>query len=315
MSVVIFGDTAEFEEHGLVRDAVEERGATTHVVPVQEWPGGGPVEFSVEPGRCVFGDSVPLEEVTGVFSMVQSVFPPFSFEYDWFDEKPDRTAYRQLMEWQRLFRPMLDVFEEHGARVPVSSAEWYWNHHRPWMLERYRHHGLPVPETTFTSDPDRVLEFVETHGRTIVQGVNGGGRPELTGPEDLSSERLAKLSEAPIKLQEYVPGTDTRAYVVDGAFAGMIRYDYDSDAYSFKSPDVDYDDLDSDGISPSPELRDAVVRAGELSPSAFTVVDVRLQDDGSFTILESNTPGRFAGHDASGITEVSDHLAAYLVGA
>lgn len=315
MAVVILGDTDQFREHELVREAVEERGVETHVVDVGDWPGNGPVEHPVAGDACVFDEPIPFEEVTGVFSMIQSVFPSFLPEYDWFDEKPNRVAHRQLREWQRLFRSVIGVFEERGARVTISPSETYWNRHRPWMLERYRRNGVPVPETTFTNDPDRVVEFVETHSKAIVQGVNGGGKPELVRPSDLEPDRLGKLAAAPIKLQEYAPGTDTRAYVVDGEFAGMVRYEYDADAISLKSSTVDQDDLGSTAISPDPELRETVVRAGELSPSPFTVVDVRLTDDGEYAVLESNTPGRFAGHDTAGVTNVSDQLAEYLIGA
>jgi glutathione synthase/RimK-type ligase-like ATP-grasp enzyme len=124
---------------------------------------------------------------------------------------------------------------------------------------------------------------------------------------------LEKLAGAPIKLQEFAPGEDTRGYVVDGEFAGMIRYDYDTDAISFQCPSVDYSEIESVELSPDPEVREAVVRAGELSPSTYAAVDVRLTDDGDFTVLESNTPGRFAAHDLAGSTDVADYIAEYLV--
>lgn len=314
MSVVILGDPGHFSEHDLVQQAVEERGVETHVVDVGDWPGDGPVEYSVDAGECVFDDSIPFDRVTGVFTIIQSVFPSFPVVHDWFEEKPDRVAYRQLMEWKSLFRSMVAVFEAHGARVTASPAEWYWNRHRPLMLETFRDDGLPVPETTFTNDPDRVRAFVEHHGKAFVQAVNGGGgEPELLRPSDLDPERLQKLAAAPIKLQEYVPGEDLRGYVVDGEFAGMVRYEYDADAISFKSRAVAYDEIRSRAVSPGADLREAVVRAGELSPSSFAAVDVR-RDDGEFTILETNTPGRFAAHDRAGTTDVSGRLAEYLIG-
>lgn len=312
MAVVILGDT-DFKEHELVAQAVEDRGEEAYLVDVRRWPGDDPAEFSIASGECIFGEPIPFEDVTGVFSMLQSVFPTFLPEYDWFDEKPERVAYKQLVEWQRLFYSMLAAFEAHGARAAVSPTDAYWNFHRPWMLELYHENDVPVPETTFTNDPDRVVEFVEKHSKAIVQGVNGGWTPELIHPSDLDPERLEKLAAAPIKLQEYAPGTDTRAFVVDGTFAGMVQYEYDPEAISFKSAEVKYSELDSTPIDPDAELREAVVRAGELSPSAYATVDVRLTEDGEFTILESNTPGRFAAHDLAGWTDVSGRLAEFLL--
>lgn len=314
MAIVILGDTEEFGEHELVQRAAEERGEETYVVEVQRWPGDEPIEHTVGSGECVFDEPIPFDRVTGVFSMIQTLFPIHLPTYDWFDEKPERPAYKQLREWQRLFRSMVAVFEANGVKVPVSTTDRYWDFHRPWMLELYDSNDVPVPETTFTNDPERVEAFVEEHSEAIVQLVNGGGRPELIRPSDLDPDRLEKLSTAPIKLQEYVPGSDTRGYVVDGEFVGMIEYGYDSDAISFKSSAVDYPDIDSIPISPDPELRETVVRAAELTPSAYAAVDVRITDDGDFTVLESNTPGRFAAHDLAGSTDVGGRIAEYLIG-
>jgi len=93
----------------------------------------------------------------------------------------------------------------------------------------------------------------------------------------------------------------------------MIEYGYDEDAISFKSSEVDYADLESIRLSPGPEVREAVVRAAELTPSAYAAVDVRLAADGEFKVLESNTPGRFAAHDLAGATNIGGHIAEYLV--
>lgn len=313
MTVVILGDVETFKEHQLVRQAVEDRGEETIVVDVTQWPGDAPVEHSVGSGECVLDEPIPFDDVTGVFSMIQTVFPEFVPDYDWFDQKPERRAYNQLREWQQTLQSMMAVFEAHGAKIAVSPVDRYWNFHRPWMLELYDDNGIPVPETTFTNDPERVEEFVEKHSKAVVQPVNGGRGLELIRPSDLEPERLKKMAGAPIKLQEFAPGDDTRGYVVNGEFAGMVRYDYDSDAVSFQSPSVDYSDVESVALSPDPNLRETVVRAGELSPSAYAAVDVRLTDDGDFTVLESNTPGRFAAHDLAGSTDVADYIAEYLV--
>lgn len=313
MPVVILGDVDTYREHDLVRQAVEARGEETVTVDVERWPGDAPIEHTVGSGECVFGEPISFDDVTGVFSMIQSVFPSFLPTYDWFDGKPERRAYSQLREWQRTFRSMMAAFEAHGAKMAVSPFDRYWNFHRPLMLELYEDDGIPVPETTFTNDPERVEAFVETHSKAVVQGVNGGPGLELIRPSDLDPERLRKLAGAPIKLQEYVPGHDTRGFVVDGEFAGMVRYDYDSDAISFKESSIDYSDVESVPLSPDRNLREVVVRAGELTPSAYAAVDVRLTDDGDFTVLESNTPGRFAAHDLADSTDVASRIAEYLV--
>jgi hypothetical protein len=314
MTVAIFGNTDWFEEHELVQQAVEQRSEETFVVEVQRWPGNGPIEHSVGSGQCIFDKSISFDEVTGVFSMIQTIFPMQTPNYEWFDRKPERPAYKQLREWQQTFWSVIAIFEVHGAKTMVSPTDRYWNLHRPWMLELYDSNDIPVPDTTFTNDPKRVKEFVENHSRAVIQPVNGGMGLELICASDLDPERLKKLSAAPIKLQEYVPGDDTRGYVIDGQLVGMIKYEHDSDAFSIKSPEVDYSDIRSIPFSPDSDLREAIVRAGNLAPSAYAAVDARLTEDGDFTILESNTPGRFAAHDLAGSTDISGHIAEYLMG-
>lgn len=311
MAVVILGNTNQFREHGLVRDAVEARGAETFLIEIQDWPADGSIEFTLESDTCTIGETIPFDDVTGVFSMLQSVFQEYDRGYEWFDEKPERVAYNQLREWQRMTHSLLEVFESYGAKAAVSPVARYWDIHRPAMLDLYDRNGLPVPETTFTNDPDRVNRFMERHETAIVHGVNGG-TPELVRYSELSQDRLDRLAAAPIKLQEFVPGVDARGFVVDGEFAGMVRYEHESDAVSFKRPEVVDEEIESVAMDPERELREAVVTAGDLSPSAYATVDVRVTDDGDFTILESNTPGRFAGHDLAGSTAVASKLATFL---
>ena len=117
-----------------------------------------------------------------------------------------------------------------------------------------------------------------------------------------------------MKFQEYVPGADVRGWVLDGELVGMVRYDYDADGFSFEQAGVDSADVRSVALSPDPELRDAVVRAGELSQSVYTTVDLRVADDREFVVLEGNVPGRFAYHDDAGTTDVGGAIAEYLVG-
>lgn len=311
MVVVLFGDTDSYgAEYTFVREAVERRGGETRTVATDEWPGGGPATIGTAEG-VVFGDRIDPSAVTGVFTMDDPFERPAPAQYG-LGDRDERVAHRQLEEWRGLFRSALSVFADHGARVTVTPADSRWNRLRPWALAVYEDAGIPVPETTFTNDPERVEQFVTTHTPTVVTLVNGGSQPELLHPEDLTDERLARLATAPVKLQSFVPGTDARAYVLDGSFVGMVRYEYDG-GFSFKSPEVDRTTVGSEPYDPSDTLRETVVRAGRLAPGTFCAVDMRLTDDGEFTVIEGNVPGRFAHHERAGSVDVSGPLADYLL--
>lgn len=312
MVVVLFGNTDGYEtEYDLVREAVRRRGGETVTVPVEEWYDGGPASIGTDAG-VVFGEELDPSAVTGVFTMDDAFERVDPSRYGLCGDD-ERVAHRQLDEWRGLFRSALSILADRGVRVTATPAESHWDRLRPWELTAYDRAGIPVPETTFTNDPERVESFVETHTPTVATVVNGG-QPEKLRPDDLTEERLAKLAAAPVKLQSFAPGTDARAYVLDGDFLGMVRYDYEG-GFSFKSLGVDQTELGSERYEPSPELRETVLRAADLTPGPFCAVDVRVTDDGSFTVIEGNVCGRFGFHETAGTVDVSGPLADYLLGA
>ncbi|MFB6176470.1 MAG: RimK family alpha-L-glutamate ligase [Halobaculum sp.] len=313
MVILLMGDVELYDyEYDYVRRALDERGAETVTVDTGEWPAETPATYEVSERDVVLGERVDPASVSGVFTMGDAFDLPRPAHYGLADRDP-RAAQRQIREWRSLFQSLVSVFETHGARVTVALDETYWDRIRPWMVELYHESGLPVPETTFTNDPDRLREFADRHGPVFVTMVNGGSVPEPLDRSALTDELLATLSTAPVKAQEFVPGEDARGYVIDGEVVAVIRYDYDVDAISWKRPAVDLGDIESTRIDPEPALHDAVRRAGELTPSSFTAVDLRLTDDG-FVVLESNVPGRFGFHDRTGTTDVAGALADYLTG-
>lgn len=314
MTVVLLGDMELYgAEYEYVERAVEDRGVETVAVDTQQWPSDEPVEYAVTDRQIVIGDSVVPTDVTGVFSMGDSFELPRPEHYSLGDERP-RVAVNQLREWRCLLQSLLSVFEHFGATVPITPAKTYWDNLRPWMLSLYEDEGIPLPETTFTSDPDRLRAFVDDHAPVFPSMVNGGPVPDVIRSEDLSEGLLEKLSSAPVKLQEFVPGDDVRGYVLDGELIELIRYEYDSEAFSWKRPEVGADDVGSTIISAPSDVEETVRRAGELTPAEFSAVDCRLAEDGSLTVLESNVPGRFGFHDRAGTTDVGGALADYLVG-
>lgn len=313
MVVVLLGDTELFDgEFGHVRRAVEARDREVIVVNTTKWPGDPPVAYSISEERIHLGEPIPLEDVTGVFTMGYA-FNVLDLEYYGLGDKRPRVAYRQLREWRSLFESVLSVLEDHGANVTFTPAERYWMRVRPWMLDLYEREDIPVPETTFTNDRDRVGAFLEQHDPAVVMMVNGGGVPRLVERADLTSDLLDSLATAPIKLQEFVPGRDARGFVVDGELVDVVEYDYDGDAFSHKRPDVDFEAVTVSSFDPSERLRTAVTRAGRLTPSPFSAIDLRRRPDGSFAILEANNPGRFTVPEQSGETAVSEALAEFLV--
>lgn len=92
-----------------------------------------------------------------------------------------------------------------------------------WQLLLARDHGLPVPDTLLTSDPEAFRAFVRERGRAAVKSPSGSaGLPEskrvltqLVTPRDLA--KADSVKHAPVLAQEYIEKrTEVRATVIAG---------------------------------------------------------------------------------------------------
>lgn len=312
MTVILIGD-GRYPELEFVAAAVEDLGASAVMWDIRDWPGETPATYTPSEPDFVAGDEISIDDVSGVFALQQTVFSPLHhLYYDWYDG--DTTYPRvinQLREWRSLFNSIQTVCERTGATVIPGVEAFGWNLVRPWMLERYHQAGVPVPETLFTNEPTRVKEFVADHGTVVYQYVNGGVKPRTVTTEDLEDRRLEKLRAAPVQFQEYVPGDDVRVYVVEGAIVGAFKYLYEGDAFSFKH--ADEETWDAERFHLPDAVHEAVMNAASVTPGSFAAIDVRFKNTDRYAILEANLPGRFAGSDGAGVTDVAGALADQLV--
>lgn len=194
-----------------------------------------------------------------------------------------------------------------GAAL-VNPPERMAQHFRkPEQLDALRAAGVPVPPTLATNDPAVLAGFVRDEGAVVFKPLAGGGRCRRLAAADLTPERLALLSAAPVLFQAEVPGRNIRAYVVGGAVVA---------AYEIVSDELDYRGAETD-VRPA-ELgaaeADACRRAAAACDLPFTGLDLRRRPDGSFAVLECNPSPMFAGiQRRTGAEPVSDALAGFLL--
>ena len=179
---------------------------------------------------------------------------------------------------------------------------------KPSQIARLAAGGVPVPQTLWSNDPDRVLAFARRHGRIAYKPVAGGAATKELTEADLSPERLSALANAAVTFQELLPGEDYRVFVVDGRIAAALRIvasalDYRQNEESIEA--VDLEDAD----------RDACLTAAEVLGLRFTGIDLKRGTDGRLRILEANASPMFLGFDAAaGGSQVMDALATALAG-
>ena len=310
MTVLLVG-YADLPEMELLADAVAERGGTAELVDVEQWPGESPLTFRPDTDEATFGTTVSLGDVTGAYVVSHHLLHPRDPRFDDRLDDETRPALNQLHEHRSLFESLCRVLERRGATVVPPLRNHDWQDRKPWQLDLYASSDLPIPATVFTNDPSEVRSFVDAHDRVIYKPVTRGGRAHELSTEDLTDERLARLSTAPVQFQEYVPGEDVRVYVIDGEVVGAMRYE--REAFSFKVDQREGKTVDVHPISVPESVVDTASRAAERAGLDFAAADVRLESDGTHALLELNEAARFAGADVKADQNVAGALADHLL--
>jgi len=307
MTVVLIGE-GDYKEFELLAEAIENRGGNPVVWDTTDWPSDVPVTYDVGSETVTVDREFHVGEVTGVFPWVHHVFHPSLSRFaDEFEEEGTRNLFMKVDQWRGVFRSLLPLFEEHGATVFYPPGTQHYDEWKPLQLEQFVAAGVSIPDTVFTSDPDRVREFVTEHGEVVYKPVVEEAWPERLSADDLDEAPLERLSNAPVQFQEYVPGEDVRAFFLDGEVVGASRYV--TDEWSFKTEgDVE----EAEAVDLRDEVCRDVERAARVSPVRFGAADLRVTDD-THALLEVNPGPRFAFHDLHGATDVASVLAEALL--
>lgn len=307
MTVVLIGD-ASYREFELLAAAVEDRDEEAVVWDTRDWPGDAPVTFDLGSETVTVDDEFHVEDVSAVFPWPHQLFEVLQSRFaDELSEKGAWHTFVKLDQWRGVFSSLLALFDRHGATVFYPPWTHHYHDSKPLQVAQLANAGVNVPETVFTTDPDRARAFVEEHGEVVYKPVAEGARPSRLSVEDLEQAPLERLSSAPVQFQAYVPGDDVRVFFLDGEVRGASRYV--TDDWTIKS---DVPTEDAEPVDLREPVRRDVERAAEVSPLSFGAADVRLSPD-DHAVLEVNPGPRFAFHDLAGATEIADVLAARLV--
>jgi glutathione synthase/RimK-type ligase-like ATP-grasp enzyme len=198
-------------------------------------------------------------------------------------------AFRQVKEALAGFAASLDATWVNDPWREAAAS------HKPFQLSRAARGGLAVPPTLVTNDPARARAFVRARGRrrTVHKALHataGDWRPtRLVGPGDLA--RLDGVRQAPLVLQEYVPGVDVRVTVVgDRLFPAEI------DARDTASPE-DFRPVWQEARIAACTLPETVERrlralVAELG-LRYAAIDLRRRAGGEHVFLEVNPSGQW----------------------
>ncbi len=197
------------------------------------------------------------------------------------DEDQQRMALYDSMSLMR------SILQFDSIRWVNSWAAYQFHQEKPRQLHAVRQLGIQIPATLISNHAMQVIEFVRSHSKTIFKPVYGGAHTELVTPALLEPERLnLSLKISPITLQEYIPGTNIRSYVIANAvYSAEIRsgsLDFRTDEATLLIP-----------VTLPAAIEAQCLEIRRVLGLEWTAIDWRLSPIGEYIFLEANPSPMF----------------------
>jgi hypothetical protein len=173
------------------------------------------------------------------------------------------------------------------ARWINSWQAYQFHKEKPLQLSKAKQIGVKIPATLISNNPEQVREFVQSQNKVIFKPVYGGAHTKLVTEAHLEPNRLnLALSISPVTIQEYIPGTNIRSYVIgESIYSAEIR-----------SQSVDFrEDLNSElVVRDLPEsVHQQCLAISQAFMLEWTAIDWRLKPTGEYVFLEANPSPMF----------------------
>lgn len=193
-----------------------------------------------------------------------------------------QNSYHQTVAVNDSMSVLRSLMQACPAKWVNSWSAYEFHKEKPLQLRKAKQIGVTIPATTIANDPKRLVEFVQAYEKVIFKPVYGGSHTQFLTEEHLEPKRMSlALNISPVTLQEYIPGTNIRSYVIgEDVYAAEIR----SDSLDFRE--------DSKAELIPVELPEAIENQCLAIRKAFmlewTGIDWRLKPTGEYVFLEAN---------------------------
>lgn len=197
------------------------------------------------------------------------------------DRDQQRMAFYDAMS---LMRSVLQLDSIHWVN---SWNAYQFHQEKPRQLHAVQTLGVKIPATLISNQATKIIEFARSHPKTIFKPVYGGAHTGLVTAELLELERLnLSLKIAPITLQEYIPGTNIRSYVIaNTVYSAEIR-----------SESLDFRTDDAASILPvtlPTQVEQHSIAIARRLGLEWTAIDWRRDLNGEYIFLEANPSPMF----------------------
>ena len=158
---------------------------------------------------------------------------------------------------------------------------------KPRQLDLASKLGLDIPLTYMGNDCEQLKTFVYEQPQTIFKPVFGGAHCTKVEKAHLRDEHLQRvLKLSPVTIQEYIPGTNVRTFVIGrNVFSALLNSD-----------ELDYRMEAKLEIVPTElpvDLEDKAIRLTREFGMNWTAIDWRRTPEGKFYFLEANPSPMF----------------------
>jgi glutathione synthase/RimK-type ligase-like ATP-grasp enzyme len=280
MNILILGNSEDAHAVHL-NQVLTQAGATVNYLDTRLFPTH--LKMSWQPDTqegCLTlpgGRSLNFQDIKSVFwrSLSEVYIPSLK------DENQRQIAYNDSLSTLR------SLIQACPARWINSWQAFQFHKEKPLQLNQVKQLGITIPATLISNDPEQVIKFAQSQKQTIFKPVYGGSHTQLITETHLDPKRLKlALSLSPVTIQEYIPGTNIRTYVIGGSvYSAEIR----SHSLDFR------EDLEAELIKI--ELPESVQQQCLAITKAlmleWTAIDWRLKPTGEYVFLEANPSPMF----------------------
>ena len=280
MNILILGNSEDAHAAHL-NQALIQAGATvdyldTRLFPTQlkmSWQPDTQVGYLTLPG----GRRLNFQDIKSVFwrSLSEVYIPSLK------DANQQRIAFNDSVSTLR------SLIQACPARWINSWQAYQFHKEKPLQLSTVKQLGVTLPATLISNAPEQVIEYAQSQNKVIFKPVYGGTHTQFVTESHLDPKRLnLALSLSPVTIQEYIPGTNIRSYVIGGSvYSAEIR----SNSLDFR------EDLEAELIPlelPESTKQQCIAIAKALMLE-WTAIDWRLKPTGEYVFLEANPSPMF----------------------
>ncbi len=217
-------------------------------------------------------------------------------------------SHQQMVAFNDSMSALRTMLQACPARWVNSWQAYQFHKEKPLQLRQVQQLGVKIPETLISNNPEQVIKFAKLHQKVIFKPVYGGAHTQILTDSHLEPERLnLALSISPITLQEYIPGTNIRSYVIaNSVYSAEIR----SNSLDFRE-DYQAQLIPMELPAQVKQHCLAITKALYLE---WTAIDWRRTPEGEYFFLEANPSPMFIHFEKQTGFPITEELVNLLIG-